>query len=229
MKGHSSNSRYRLKTKTVHGVRTGEHNNPHVMKAAARADGGMCDGKPMPKNLGKMGRMKRREDGGRVSGLDSDGEREREGAQERVKAAERKGGMGVLGTLGSALGTTAARKIPGPAGHIIRGIGLGGIGLGGMDVGAAELERQQAEKELRRLNREGRKDGGKVGRMHGGIVKEEEPPVDTTGAGAAGPIMGRGLKRGAKAGGGEVSDTKVGSKELTQHALEHKALAKKGD
>lgn len=54
-----------MKTKRVHGVRTGQHNNPHVMKAARRANGGPCDGEAAPKNLGRMGRMKKA-DGGPV-------------------------------------------------------------------------------------------------------------------------------------------------------------------
>lgn len=58
MKGYSGNSRYRLKTKVVHGVRTGEHNNPHVMKAARRAHGGMCEGESATRNLGRSGRLK---------------------------------------------------------------------------------------------------------------------------------------------------------------------------
>lgn len=55
----------KMKTKRVHGVRTGEHNNPHVMKAARRANGGPCDGEAAPKNLGRMGRL-RKADGGPV-------------------------------------------------------------------------------------------------------------------------------------------------------------------
>ena len=165
MKGHASNTRYRLKTKTVHGVRTGEHNNPHVMKAAARADGGMCEGMAAPPNLGKMGRMRKgKEDGGSVSDRDSV-------LREADKAGER-AGADAMSTAGIAGLTAAMRKMPGIPGRIMRGIGLGGTALGGGATGQ-DIERERAlERKARGMPLREEKDGGPVGRKDGGSVSE---------------------------------------------------------
>lgn len=58
-----------LKTKTVHGVRTGNHSNPNVLRAA-RANGGMCgqaDGGSARPSFAKPMRMKRAEGGPTIS------------------------------------------------------------------------------------------------------------------------------------------------------------------
>jgi hypothetical protein len=228
MKGHSSNSRYRLKTKSVHGIRTGEHNNPHVMKAAARADGGICEGMAAPRNLGRMGRMRKREDGGAVPEAD----RKRKEADAAAGSAAGSG----LAAAGSALGTAMARSMPGAMGRVFRGLGHTSTGANAYMAGRGAERYQSLMKEADDIERDGRKCGGKVGKMHGGITPPKKepppPPPDPEGPagaliGAGGALMGRGITRQKKADGGGVAE--VGSRELKQHALEHRAMAKKGD
>ena len=212
MKGHFSNTRgnpyrARTKTKTVHGIRTGHHDNPNVMRSV-REYGGTCDGESKRGHLGKMGRLRKRDDGGRV--MDSDAERARESARERMGDAERKGVQAGALTMTNAAATAAARKIRGPVGHILRGIGLAGTGLGGMDLGKAEMDRQGAERDLRRI--EGRADGGSI-----------KPPV-----GSGGSMAGAAARRAAAAAAERADGGSVGEKALALHALEHKKLAEQG-
>lgn len=64
----------RLKTKTVHGVRTGNHSNPHVLKAAQAYSGeagGKVDGEDARRSFSETPRT-RRADGGSVLGKVAD-------------------------------------------------------------------------------------------------------------------------------------------------------------
>jgi hypothetical protein len=159
--------RYTLKTKSIHGVRTGRHDNPHVVKAAGmkqRRDGGMCDGDSAPRNLGRMGRMKPRADGGCAGGgaiSDQDmkimGAAPGRGKTPGTASAEITGtspGRGrAEGTDSSMLG--AVREAMGER----LGRAAGGK-VGAASVGKSEIA--QHRKEHAAMAEEGRKNGGRL-------------------------------------------------------------------
>lgn len=297
--------RTRMKSKTVHGVRTGQHNNPHVMKAAARADGGVCDGETKMGHLGRMGRIRpKKENGGAVGGLDlaaggrglqalaglgmpSGGPAPAAAApgspQDDISGAQRLGqGLMAASRMGMRNngGIVAPDEEPKPSDSVVGGGGrLMGRGMtrradGGV-TGTMErdtdAERAPEELQDRLKNARGSAGAGALSSVGGAVKKADGGPLSTKERNALPtkdfavpgrryPINDASHARNAlsrvaqngnptekaevrsavskkfpgigqkKADGGEVSDSTVGSRELKQHALEHKALAeKKGD
>lgn len=72
----------RLKTKMVHGVRTGNHSNPHVLKAAKAYSGeagGTVDGEDARRSFSETPRTRRAFGGGVGGDMDVEGARKRGG------------------------------------------------------------------------------------------------------------------------------------------------------
>ena len=224
MKGHSSNSRFRLKTKSVHGVRTGEHNNPHVMKAARRADGGMCDGKPASRNLARGGRLKAkrvgRQDGGGLGGL---------GFNPKAAGAA----LTQLGQLGIPQpGNQNQTMLPDQSTEL-SGIGRNLMGLGARKRGGSVNKRNGGQTDRQKIIGEmGRADAssvqdtddvrGKQSRQSGGEVALEmqrKPKKDVEDDDEDEPE--------GRANGGKVASELAA--DLERHHLEHALLAAEKD
>jgi hypothetical protein len=208
--------RYTLKTKTIHGVRTGRHDNPHVVKAAGmkqRRDGGMCDGDSAPRNLGRMGRMKPRADGGCAGGgaiSDQDmkmmGAAPGRGKTPGTASAEITGtspGRGrAEGTDSSMLG--AVREAMGERpGRADGGISWSGLGQGLSNLSTLGLPQQNQQQQLKNA---------------------EDSPATALGKSLS-AISGLGAGRRH---GGKVDASSVGKSEIAQHRKEHAAMAEEG-
>jgi hypothetical protein len=148
MKGYNKRGCYRyggtLKTKTVAGLKTGNHDNPNVLRAMRGHDGGSADGQAGRGSLARATR--KRADGGTVA------DKELSPSEEATLRGAKQAAVG-----GGALGLAGAilSRRPGRIGTSI------GVGLGG---GGANMVRESLEsvREGDRLKRENRKDGGSV-------------------------------------------------------------------
>lgn len=151
-----------LKTKTVHGVRTGNHSNPNVLRAA-RANGGMCgqaDGGSARPSFAKPMRMKRA-DGGPTISEDS----KKEAAKLRDEERSNRGSAIMHGGIAAL------------AGSMSKGSKVGKLLTGANVLSAADsayrMEKNKAEADRieKGIATPGREDGDEVKRAFGGRVK----------------------------------------------------------
>lgn len=161
-----------LKSKTVHGLKTGNHSNPNVMKAA-RASGGSCmvEGGSARPSMGKASRMMRADGGGVQISEDSKGEakRLRDSANERMSAKKTMddvasgaktmiaGGLihGLSrGKVGRAIGSTG--MVAGPAAAAAT------MGSDMIKAGAERKEADRIERGMAEPGKEDRKNGGGI-------------------------------------------------------------------
>lgn len=219
----------RMKTKTVHGVRTGEHNNPHVMASAKRADGGVCDGDSAPRNLGRIGRT-RRPDGGSVPQDDAELRTMRDRLEPMplppppppLGGAISDRDASLLRPLLPDLGTIGPMRGPGPD-RMRRACGGAVQKADGGPLTTKERNALPKKSFALPGRRYPINDANHARNALSRVAQNGTPEEKSAVRGAVKrKFPGIGQK---KASGGEVSDTTVGSKELKQHALEHKALA----
>lgn len=159
-----------LKTKTVHGVRTGNHSNPNVLRAA-RANGGMCgqaDGGSARPSFAKPMRMKRADGGPTIS---EDSKKEIARIKGDVDAAGLEAGK--RAAVGAGVGYLAAKglgKAFGAPARLSDKAAFGTLGaLSGMASGDSEDVFKKGVPEMERL-RKGRAEPGKEDRARGGSV-----------------------------------------------------------
>lgn len=162
MKGRSWGKN--LKTKSVHGVQSGNHSNPHVLKQ--RQDGGRVEGDAPRARLDRPmrkcgGSVKSRADGGMTISEDS----KAYAAKQRSKAGLDRftrnvniGGAALLGTLGS-VGNKFQRKGNWPL-----------AGVNAASAMAFHKSAKDADAEADRVER-GQATPGEEDRKHGGKVK----------------------------------------------------------
>lgn len=150
-----------LKTKTVHGIRTGNHSNPNVLRAA-RANGGACgkaDGGSARPSFSKPMRMKRA-DGGSTISEDSKKEIKRlrdEAASDRSAAAFNVG----AGALAASV----------PRSKVGKSIGLLNGALGARSMINGYSKDKDADRMERGMATPGREDGDEIKRAFGGRIK----------------------------------------------------------
>lgn len=159
-----------LKTKTVHGVRTGAHSNPNVLRSA-RAYGGSCgeaDGGSARPSFAKASRMKRADGGPTIS---EDSKKEIARIKGDVDAASVEAGK--RGAVGAGLGYLAAKglgKAFGVPARLPDKAAFGTIGaLSGMGSDDSGDVIKNGVSEMERL-RKGRAEPGKEDRKRGGSV-----------------------------------------------------------
>jgi hypothetical protein len=173
MKAYNKRGCYRfggtLKTKTIHGVRTGNHSNPHVVKAAKRACGGTVEGESARPRLDRP--MRKRAEGGSVLSEDS----RRRARDERV---------GALTDAGDAAAEVAKDGITTFGGTVLRGLSRGRLGRGagralqGLGVVSAPIDtaiganKVHGRLDTARSIERGEPEPGQEDRKHGGAVKK---------------------------------------------------------
>ncbi len=154
-----------LKSKTVHGVKTGNHSNPNVLKAA-RASGGSCmaaEGASARPSMSKPRMM--RADGGEVRASD---EMKAKATELRKKADDdqsmAKTHLGV-GTVNTAASLMARKRMPG-----LSGMNAMGALWNGYEGLKSTSSRDANLKEADRLERGMAEDGKEDRRKNGGGV-----------------------------------------------------------
>lgn len=138
-----------LKSKTVHGLKTGNHSNPNVLRAA-RASGGSCmvEGASAPTRMTKAPRMMRADGGGVQISKKSKDEADTHRTMRNVD-------------LGQAALSGAAALLPG-GGKLLRTFNAGMAGMGAYN--AAERAKSLRDVEAGKAvdGKEDRKNGGRI-------------------------------------------------------------------
>lgn len=157
----------KIRPKTIHGLRTGQHNNPHVLRAA-RANGGRCDAthvdgdKPsmrMDRPMRASGGRVKKEDGGSTISEDS----KREVSKQRSEASKQNLMYGLSGAAALGSGALAAATKFNRAGNAaISGFNAMMAKDSRDKREAASSEADRIEKGLVTPGQEDRKSGGRV-------------------------------------------------------------------
>jgi len=159
-----------LKTKTVHGLKTGNHSNPNVLRAA-RASGGSCmvEGGSSRPPMSKPRMM--RADGGGVQISERSKEDIKRLESENAPRAARTAGALAAGTTLGVMAAKGLAKLGGGKARLADKATFGGLGM----VGGANADRETSDKlvstdkEIDRLKR-GMAEPGKEDRKNGGGI-----------------------------------------------------------
>ncbi len=154
----------KIRPKTIHGITTGQHNNPNVLRAA-RASGGSCevkqvDGKRPPMRLDRPGRWEGGDvvsDADQKSYLRSKADKLRGESASDAKSAALNAGITAFNVTAPKFTRGMARTKNAIANAAA--VGTGGIALGALkDSVTKQMDASTADKEADKF----KKSGGKV-------------------------------------------------------------------
>lgn len=215
----------KIRPKTIHGLRTGQHNNPNVLRAARACGGSVTH---------KDGERAKRADGGRTT-ISQDSK----DAVSKLRKDEREANSSALGSTAmgimSGIGRAGLRHAPRPLKWLANtSIGANALGaIGGINAGErAKTEADRIEKGLVKPGEEDRKDGGRVGRKNGGPLNAKRrnalPSKDFAGPDRSYPINDANHARNALARASQHASPKLRARIQAKVAKKYPGI-KQGD